>query len=186
MNFVCTTAGVMLDPGHLHDAIGGLSERPSTRQKASQSFRQPAMHAMAVRYAHHVALTAGEVKRKVLVSVLMACPSVPKGNTLTWDAPEEVTKLACAERSADSAQGAADDNPASSSFSFESEDFQPAQLEWFQQRTGGQIHLVQCSSQGRLMPWCRDFPVDVTHTDRACGLEGCDKVCQKCWARAPL
>ena len=126
---------------------------------------------MAVRYSHHAASTAGAVKRQVIVSLLMACRNMPEDTALTWDsvrayAPswEEVSKL-CKQAPSKVEPASHDavpekgvgDSSASSSCSSESEDLQPVTLEWFQQRANGQMHLVQRSSQGRLVPWCRDF-----------------------------
>ena len=159
--FLPTAADVMLVPGDLRDAIGGWSERPSTSHEAAQSSRQPAKHAMAVRYSHHAASTAGAVKRQVIVSLLLTCRNMPEDTALTWDsvrayAPswEEVNKLCKqapskvepASHNAVPEKGVGDSS-ASSSSSSESEDLQRVTLEWFQQRANGQMHLVQRSSQ---------------------------------------
>ena len=200
--FLPTVADKLMLPGDLRDAIGGWHERPQTATEAVGQSREHAAHAMAVRYADDKVATAGEVKKQVLVALLMACSRMPPKSPRSWEAvaayaPEwsQVVRR-CRDSSVSmntEAQGPVEhvqEASSSSSSSSSSSDSEVSDMEmhapWFRQRAGGQLHLLHSVVGNRLVPWCRDVPFARLHVERGQGLEDTDDVCQKCWARAPL
>ena len=205
--FLPTVADKLMLPGDLRDAIGGWHDRPKSATEAASHSTEHAAHAMAVRYADDKIATAGEVKKQVLVALLMACARMPPKTSPSWEsvrayAPEwsQVAKRcqdsaipvsgvsgessASAGGSEERAQQASSSSSSSSSSDSEVSDME-LHIPWFRQRAGGQVHLLH-SIANRLVPWCRDVPFACLHCERGQGLEDTDDICQKCWARAPL
>ena len=196
--FLPTAADVLLLPEEMRLAIGGWQEQPKT---ASSQPQPRAKHTMAQRYADDKVLTSGQVKKEVVVAIDMTCRRLT--GDMTWDdlrqnapSPDELTnelkhsrwqppsfKATCVAQAARSGS----DSSCSSSSSSDSElDAADADLiSWFQQTPKGALHLVQGMLGSRLVPFCQDLPFDALHAARGAGLEGHEKLCLKCRARAP-
>ncbi|CAE7513603.1 unnamed protein product [Symbiodinium sp. CCMP2592] len=186
-------------------AVGNWVEAATDKVTATK-----AGSAMPIRYSDEKAVTAGMTKLRMLVSLDISRQRCSAGD-LTW---AEVSRLRPSASKVEKAlQSAAwragddmvpkhasesedlededDDSSSSSSESSSSDSEVSAEatpvVSWFVQHGRGSVHLTQRQVQGRLVPWCRDIPFDVAHSERGYGIDiGAERsLCKKCVARAP-